>query len=95
MNALTKITLQVLLVVAATVLLCLLIPAFSLIEFFLVLLGTLFIVGCSLLITREVMALTDLWHHYKLLYQHREAKLQKLKRLNAPIDCRYRRTTKL
>src|SRR5258708_4156815 len=48
------------LVVSATVLLCLFIPASTLLEFFFVLLGGLIIIGGGVLITREVTKLIDL-----------------------------------
>ena len=82
------------LVVSATVLLCLFIPASTLLEFFFVLLGGLIIIGGGVLITREVTKLIDLRNRCSFQQELRELELDRLKRKQILVNKKYRRIIK-
>jgi|GraSoiStandDraft_16_1057320.scaffolds.fasta_scaffold8741224_1 hypothetical protein len=91
MGDLYKMILQVILVVSVSVFLCLFVPTMMLIEFFLVMLGMMIIVGGGLAIMREVTMQIDLRHRYNVQQEIRELKLRKFKQQQTLLNNRCKR----
>jgi hypothetical protein len=77
MDRTVKVILQVILVIFAATLLCLVVPVMTLLEMFLVLIGGLVIAIGGLIIAREVNKLIDLEHQHEMRRELRKLKLTK------------------